>query len=322
MSRQSSFEERLERLNAKAGGAQQAATAHLGRSSGSGNGGSGKPPSGSGGSGNENGGFLRWFKSFCIVVVLGVGTLLYVSVQHTVSFTEQASQHAAAAMAGDPAPDPIRPGLFSWLLFGPPADKPIDFLPAETGGWHRVTATDAKIPDILTQFTSRWPEESAPLSQHAGYRHLEHFLKIYRNEDYAERVLSRSRTRAVFLHPQGDFLSVSLKVLPASRALGTADAPNDWLRTLSEIETEDLDRDEILETVALAGFVSINRTEAAGQSLLVRPIGTSLDALNGVKLAVPLSHRIVIRFYGIVEPRRVANLLTSLDVDAMRAALD
>jgi hypothetical protein len=321
MSGHASFEERLNRLNAKAYGVSQAVPVRHERGGGSGNGGEGKPPSGSGGSGKGRGDLRRWFIVFGLVLGLGVGTLLYVTVQHTVGFSEQASRHAAAVIVGDPAPAPVAPGFLSWLLSGTAGAKPIDFLPAGTGGWRRVTTADAKMPDILTQLTARWPEDGVPLPQHPGYKHLDWFLKLYRNEDIEERVLSRSRTRAMFLHPQGDFLSVSLEVLPDTRALGTADGPDRWLVALGEREAEDLDRGEILETVTLAGFAATNRTEPVGQSVLVRPIGTRPDVPNGVKLAIPLSHRIVLRFDGVVEPRRIAEMLASLDVDTMRAAL-
>lgn len=321
MSGQKSFEDRVQRLNAKADTAPLAARASYGRGGGSGNGGASDPPSGPSRAGGGRGGPRRWSTVVLLAIVLGIGTLLYGAVQHTVGFSQQASQHAAAVIKGDPAPNPLRPGFLSWLLGDKAGDKPINFLPTASGGWVRVTTADAKIPEISTQLMARWPGDGVPLAEHPGFRHLDHFLKIYRNEDIEERVLSQSRTRAMFLHPQGEFLSVRLEVLPQARTLGGTDDPEGWITALSAREAEDLDRDEVLETVTIAGFTATNRTEPLGQSLLARPIETDLDVPNGVKLAIPLSHRIVLRFDGLVKPDRIAKMLAALDVDTMRAAL-
>lgn len=113
-------------------------------------------------------------------MVLGLGVALYVVGQQTVAFSEQVSQHAAAVISDEPAPNPVRPGLVSWLLGTSGRDKPIDFPPPESADWHRVSQANAKTPDILTQLTNRWPQETAPLPQHPGYEHLNYFLKIYR----------------------------------------------------------------------------------------------------------------------------------------------
>jgi hypothetical protein len=126
----------------------------------------------------------------------------------------------------------------------------------------------------------------------------------------------------MFLHPSGDFVSVRIMVRPEARALGAEDAPRDWTGALAETEAEALEAGEIVERVTLAGFAAVNRTRPAGESALARPIGLGPDALNAVRLAVPLSHRIVLHLDGVARARRLEDLILSLDVAAMRAALD
>ena len=307
---QTSFEERLRRVNARAGGMAVE----------SGGGGTGQPPQGGGGFGGGRRGSRRAVPVATVLLVLVIGALL-LALQGAIAFSRQASDHAAAVMAGDPAPGPFRPGIFAWVLGGDGGAKPADFLPAATEGWRRVTPDDAKAPDAMAALSAGWPVDGVALTEHPGFPRLEQFLALYRTEDMEGYVLSKTRTRAMYLHPDGDFASVGIRVWPETRALGPEDAPEGWIGALAGLEAETANGGEIVETVSLAGFPATNRTKPEGRSLVTRPIGTSPDVPNGVRIAVPLSHRIVLRVDGLARPDRIAELLSALDVAAMREAL-
>ncbi len=327
MSGQTSFEERLKRLESKSGGGAQMAQPAPAMGGGGGGMNGGTPHRGGNGGGqSNNGGMIKMMLALAVVFCLAMAGLFYYTVQQTTGLASQAAERAAAAIQGTPF-EPQEPGIIQSLvnrLSGPDVtpDTPIEFLPNPGQGWVRVTQADAKAPDINDRINAQWPSDKISLADHSGFRHLDFFLKIYRYDDIEERVQSKTRTRAMYMHPDGGFISVRLQFLTERRVLGAADDASGWISALANREMQDLDTGETLEIVEFAGIESTNRTKPAGQNLFSRPIGNQRDVPNGIAVAVPLSHRVVMRFDGLVEPRWVDQFLAATDIEALRAHFD
>jgi hypothetical protein len=323
MAPQTSFEERLKRLQQNAGASAQTAPAHTG----GGGGGFGGGPSGSpgrGGGRSGGGGLVKWIMVFILVFVVGMGYLLFYTVQQTTGQAGRAPDYVAANLQGQTVA-PKAPGLLQSILGffqGSEASKPIDFLPDPQQGWVRVTQDDTKLPDILEQISASWPAGQPAVSEHLGFRNLDHFVTVYRQNDIEEQVLSDTRTRAMYLHPNGDFLSVSLRFLSERQALGPADTPDGWISTWTNRAADDLVSGEIFETATFGAFKGVNRTKPAGQSLIARPIAERPDIPNGIKVAIPISHRIVIQLEGVAEARWVTAFLDSMDTAALQTRFE
>lgn len=260
------------------------------------------------------------------------GTLIASLGEVPVSAVENtAVTETAAAIAGE---EPSATKAPNWLQrwIGGPLDpvgdvnqNPIAYLPPAPDGWVRVTTDDAKAPDALASISARWSQtmgDGMPLERNLGYKHLEHFLKIYATEDMEGQILAQRSTRAMYMNGRGEFMNVQLEFLPDARKLGEPGATGAWLNALAEVETKEKTAMEVVERDTIDGVALTNRTLPPGASLMARPIAQNRDAPGGFKIAVPLSHRAVIRFHGVFVPRDAAALVQAMDRDAVIARHD
>jgi hypothetical protein len=203
---------------------------------------------------------------------------------------------------------------------------PVAYLPPAPDGWFRVTAVDAATTDVLATLRAQWPDPGTgegvlALEDNVGFAQLTHYLEVRRTPDMEQRVLAKKSTYALYLHPNGQFLNVGLAFLSERRALGAATDQQSWVRALSTEVEKDRQSDEVLEVLTLAGFDAVNRTKAAGESLVTRPIAGNLSGLTGFRISAALTHRAVIEIQGIAAPSVAEALVASVDIDALKARL-
>lgn len=202
-----------------------------------------------------------------------------------------------------------------------PMTGPLAYLPDAPQGWVRVTESDVQQPGYLETLMTSWIQTGVPLDQNAGFQRLSHFADTYSSPDTEMKVLARSRTTAFYLNPQGEFLVVRLEFLSDRGALGEPTNASGWIESLYQRETKDLKDDEILERNELAGLPVTNRVVPHGSSLVSRPIGDKYDIPNGMKLAVPLTHRAVMKIEGLSTPTAAEALIKNVDRFALNDLL-
>ena len=198
---------------------------------------------------------------------------------------------------------------------GDTAGDPIDFLPPAPDGWVRVTPKDAALPNALDAVKARWPQDSdvLPIDQNMGYMHLVLFLDQKAKPDAEQKVLSKTGTSAIYLGGDGQFLKVRLNYTSERSALGAKNDPDAWISALAAIEEKSLESSETLEQLMLGDIAATNQTKPVGESLTMRPIGSDVYATNSLKLAVPLSHRAILRMQGIATPILAQALIAAID---------
>lgn len=199
---------------------------------------------------------------------------------------------------------------------------PLSYLPPARDGWFRITVMDARNPDILDEIHQAWPGSSQSLAQNPGYRHLLHFLKIYRKPDFEQRVLAKTSTRAMYLHPKGEFMSVRMQFASDKNALGPRDDRATWIEALAKRLEARAERNEIVERNKLAGHEIVNLTMAEGHSPIRRPIGYAHGARNALRISVPLTHRVIMSIDGVTTPKTVGKLISAVDKSAVAAHLE
>lgn len=200
----------------------------------------------------------------------------------------------------------------------------IDFLPPAPDGWVRITPEDAALPKALDAIKARWPQgnDVLPVEQNLGYKHLVSFLERKAKPDAERQVLPKTATSALYLSGNGEFLHVQLEHTSELNALGAKNDPDSWIEALAAIEEKSLQSGELLERLVLGDVAATNQTKPAGESPLVRPIGADVYATNGLKLAIPLSNRAILRMQGEATPILAQALIASIDRDGLLARLD
>lgn len=220
------------------------------------------------------------------------------------------------------------PGLLdqlSSLIFqssGEGTAGPFAFLPTAPEGWIRVTPEDAVLPTAMDAILARWPHGSVPLAQNAGYDRLVQYLDLREMPDAQQDVLAKTGITGFYLNGEGGFLTLQIKLEPDRKPLGEQNNPSSWIDGLVAIEQKAIQPGEILERLTLGGIEVTNQTKAAGKSLIMRPIGSDLQTINGLKIAVPLTSRAVLRVEGLAAPVFAQGLITSIDRDALAALQD
>lgn len=266
-----------------------------------------------------------WMPVFLLSGVLsaGIATLLRATFSEgpqAILLQAEADQNGADSSATEP-------GLInrlSGMVFASASDQPrgpADFLPAAPDGWVRVTPKDAALPDALDAVKARWPQGSSivPLEQNLGYTQLEQYLKLRGEPDAEQHDQSKTGASAIYLNGNGEFLSVELRLTPERSALGARNDPASWIDGLLVIEEKSLDSGEELERLQLSGMDVTNQTKPAGKSLIARPIESDIHSPNGMKIAVPLTSRAILRIQGISTPIAAQTLMTSIDRDELSA---
>ena len=227
-----------------------------------------------------------------------------------------------------PSYEPIDPGgLTGYLgrmigLYDSRDPGPLGYLPPALDGWIRVTVMDARDPGILDDIHAAWPGSGQPLAQNPGYKHLVHFLKIYRKPDMEQRVLAKTRTRAMYLHPNGEFMSVRMQFASDKNALGPRDNKSAWIEALAKRLEARAGQDEVVERNKLAGHDILNLTKAEGKSPIQRPIGYAYGTRNALRISVPLTHKAIMSIDGVVTPNTVGRLISAVDKSAVARHLD
>lgn len=198
---------------------------------------------------------------------------------------------------------------------------PLPYLPEAPKGWVRVTTMDARDPDVLAKIQQRWPRENRAnhhsLEQNAGYKHLQFFVKSYRKPGFEERILAETRTRAMYLHPNGEYMSVRMRFTSEKSALGAPENKSEWIETLATKQAKRANSNELVERNRLAGYDIVNLTVPMGESIIQRPIGRAYNTRNGLRVSVPLSHRVIVSVDGITKPNVIARLIKDIDQNAL-----
>lgn len=257
------------------------------------------------------------------VLVLGLFGYVYIKVS---SLPEQVMAQTSAAISNQPysAPEPTAVDRLVSTLFSGGKDakrNPVDFMPEPPEGWIRVTTRDVQSPDALTLITQNWPgdaPDALPIEQNLGYEYLTQYIERYRNPGLEARAMAKNSSRAIYMHPKGEFVEFRVDFLGSHQLLGEADKPKSWVKALIQDESKLLKTNQEIEEIKLGGIKAINRTNTFGTSLISRPIGTDMDLPNGLKIAAPLGHNVVVRVNGLTTPQSVADMLAGFD----RSALD
>ena len=223
---------------------------------------------------------------------------------------------------------PAGPGLIDRLasmVFPTDSDlsrNPIGFLPPAPDGWVRVTPDDAALPNAMDAIKARWPQGPVPLEQNSGFKSLAWYLDLHATSGFEQDALAKTGTSAIYLSGEGAFLNLRLEFVPERKPLGERNDPASWIEGLAAIEEKALESGEILERLTLGGIEVTNQTKPNGKSLIMRPIGSDIYASNGIKLAVPLTNRAILRMEGLAAPVLAQTLITSVDRDALSARHD
>lgn len=199
---------------------------------------------------------------------------------------------------------------------------PLTYLPPARDGWYRVTVMDARNPNILDDLHHAWPGPARSLAQNPGYKHLVHFIRTYRKPDFEQRVLARKRTRAMYLHPNGEFMTVRMQFTGDKNALGPRDKKSVWIDSLAKRLEARANRDEVVERNKLAGHDIVNLTKAEGKSPIQRPIGYAYGTRNALRISVPLTNKAIMSIDGVTTPNAVAKLISAVDKIAVAEHLD
>ncbi len=276
----------------------------------------------------KSGSMKRWVMGYLVLGLICAGAVTIVAAK--ISAGPNAMWRETQAKLQDANAVPAEPGLVERLalMVFPSGDEagdgPIGFLPAAPDGWVRVTTDDAALPNALDAIKARWPVGSnvLPLEQNLGFKHLDRYLDLKRNPGMEEKILSRNGTSAIYLNGNGEFLNVRLDYTSERSALGTTNDPESWIEALAAIEEKALESGEVLERLELGGMEVTNRTNPAGESLIMRPIGSDIYATNGFKIAVALTSRAVLRLEGLTTPIAAQTLMTSIDRDELSALIN
>ncbi len=201
--------------------------------------------------------------------------------------------------------------LFGTGLAANADGDPLSFLPAAPPGWLRMTTADAQKPDAIAQLSISWPTANDPIDSHPGHGDLLEFVRIYDNPDMEQQALSDTRTRAIYLGPDGQTLSLRLLFRSGDDALGSAGDADSWAAALRpEVETA-AQLGDTVEAFDLDGMTVFNRAAQGQVGAAQRGGITALD------LSVALHSRAVVEILGTAKPGAAIALLQGFD----RAAL-
>lgn len=318
MAKQISFEERLKKLEA-----QNGHTPRVNAPSPQGIDGSGADvprelsPSARGRSGG--GGFGKAILGTLVVFFIAMVGLAAFTFHQAGGLTTFAAMETAAELEGQP-PAPDEPGFFAKLIGGPLApygfagseSRPMFYLPQPGDGWMRITQDDAARPDIADEIRANWPAGAVAIRDHPGYDNLNRFLKAYRVQDMEQKVLSKKRARAIYIHPNGEFMWVKLEFLDNVRALGSNDAADEWLITLAERLEKKAQRGEIAERVTIGSVTGVNLTRPSREGALMRSVNAGGKTPGRMRLSIPLGHRVTIDFQGHMAPARITTFMETM----------
>ena len=274
----------------------------------------------------------HWLLALVLVGLVGAGAIALGVMAVAAKIAEGPLAMAREVQANLQGKDvaPAEPGVIERLagfIFSTSPEggrNPINFLPPAPDGWVRVTAEDAALPDALNAIKARWPQGEGvfPIEENLGFKQLSQYLELRAEPDMEQKVLSKNRTTAIYLNGNGQFLNVQLDYLSERGALGSPNDPATWIESLAAIEEKSLEAGEVLERLTLGGIDVTNQTKPAGKSLVSRPIGSDISAPNGMKIAVALTNRAVLRLQGMATPAAAEALITSIDRDGLDALND
>jgi hypothetical protein len=162
---------------------------------------------------------------------------------------------------------------------------------------------------------ARWPADGGPFDSHSGQGDLEEFVRIYDGPDTEQRVLSETRTRALYLGPEGQLLSLRLHFRPEGDALGVTDDPSSWTDAVLAEVTNAAQMGDTVETFELGGLTVFNRAPQGKAGAAQRTAPAPLD------LTVALHPRAVVEIRGIARPSAAITLIEGVDRAALTTRL-
>lgn len=226
------------------------------------------------------------------------------------------NNQTAAAQDGVPL---AQAGFLDRLLglFSPreTAMGPISHLPQAPVGWVRVTTADAEQPDALALVAARWPATNGGFDSHAGYGDLAEFVRIHDISDAEQRALSETRTRALYLGPEGQMLSLRLQFRSLGDTLGTAADPASWANALRPEVMNAAQLGDTVESFDLGGLTVFNRAAQGQVGAAQRRAAAPLD------LTVALHPRAVMEIRGMAQPSAAIALIEGVDRAALSTRL-
>lgn len=205
--------------------------------------------------------------------------------------------------------------LFGTRLAGETEGDPIAYLPEAPAGWLRVTTADAQQADALAQLATRWPAPDQPINAHPGYGDLAEFVRVYDSPDAEQRLLSATRTRALYLGPEGQMLSLRLQFRSAGETLGTTEDPASWADALRAEVTNATQLGDTVETFDLGGLTVFNRAPQGQVGAAQRTAVAPLD------LTVALHPRAVVEIRGTAQPSAAIALIEGVNRAALSSRL-
>lgn len=126
----------------------------------------------------------------------------------------------------------------------------------------------------------------------------------------------------MYLHPNGEFMSVRMQFASDKNALGPRDNKSAWIEALAKRLEARAGRDEVVERNKLGGHDILNLTKAEGKSPVQRPIGYAYGTRNALRISVPLTHKAIMSIDGVVTPNTVGKLISAVDTSAVARHLE
>ncbi len=194
------------------------------------------------------------------------------------------------------------------------AQLPIYHLPEAPDGWIRATRKDVRKTFALDKLREQWPEPTGStyvtLDENPGFASLSRFVRMSQVKTAKTENAAKVEAVAHYLSVDGSHLEVVLKFLPAEENLGPADNAEVWAQRMQQTRVG----------FGKGAAPSISEFGTRPAVMQGNPNLDPTDTLpQKVDMGVPLTPTVIIRLSGKAAPTEIAKILDDISVPGLLA---